>query len=622
MSIIWGIREAEGQAVGERQLRTLASRTDRYAPDGTFVRANGRVGMGFQPYYTHQRSQLESQPSIDGHGNMLAFDGRLDNHRELSGLLNIQESAIADSMIVLAAFERWGDDCFSRLVGDWALALWSHQGKALYLARDHAGTRTLFFDRTDKQVLWSTYLETFFVDQKRRDLDESFAACYLACQPIRDLTPYKNIRAVRPGHCLKFDEEAVTSMTHWKCLVKGPALCKTDEDYEEQFFHLFQQAVQRRVGPGAPVLAQLSGGVDSTSIVCMSDYIRRQQGATSEQLLDTVSYYNESEPDWDEKPYFTITEKSRGKTGIHVSLSTPLMNLTPSDRRSLLPGFDHGSIEREQQFEASVEGRGYRTIVSGLGGDELLGGVPTPMPELANYLISGQLVRLLQRTTKWCIATRSPLIHMLVDVSGFTYSLYRRPTVGQMILPPWMSMRAMRLNKELLSRDARMFRSLTHEPSAISNELAWWSVLETLPHLFPRVLTRYEFRYPYLDRDLVEFLFQVPRVQLVEPGRRRSLMRRSLKTIVPHQILERRRKAFLSRRGLFAFQSMNKEIRDYFRDSLLASSGLIVESEFFKSLDRATAARSNEWSRQLRATVSLEHWMREEMTTHQPCRSE
>jgi len=267
VSIIFGLRKGEGQAVEEPQLIHLASATGRYAPDGTFVRASGRLGMGFQPYYTHQRANLEAQPAVDARGNMLTFDGRLDNHADLCKLLNIAESDTADSLIVLAALDRWGEECFSRFVGDWALAFWSNTEQSLYLARDHAGTRTLYFEQTDGCVVWATYLETFFAERKSRGLDAGYAACYLACQPIRALTPYKGIMAVTPAHYFVFHEGRLTRKAHWRWMVKDEIHYKTDAEYEEHLFSLFRQSVERRTGPGAPILAQLSGGMDSSSIV-------------------------------------------------------------------------------------------------------------------------------------------------------------------------------------------------------------------------------------------------------------------------------------------------------------------------------------------------------------------
>src|SRR5271155_2522625 len=147
MSIIFGTLKPKGDLVSERELSHMAIATERYAPDGLFARTNGRVGMGYQPYHTHQRSNLESQLATDIHANMLAFDGRLDNYRELCDQLSIRAEEISDSGIVLAAYERWGQNSFSRFVGDWALALWVERDQSLVLARDHAGTRTLYFEQ-------------------------------------------------------------------------------------------------------------------------------------------------------------------------------------------------------------------------------------------------------------------------------------------------------------------------------------------------------------------------------------------------------------------------------------------------------------------------------------------
>ena len=272
MSTIFGIRKLAGETVPERELLDLAEATERFAPDGLAIQASGRVGMGFQPYYTHTRSQLENGPVADHHGNLLSLDGRLDNYQDLAHELGLESTLTPDSQIVLAAFRRWGEACFSHFVGDWGIALWSERDQSLYLARDHAGTRTLYFQNNKDSLRWSTHLETFFVGTTM-ELDEDYAACYLASRPIRDLTPYKGIRAVLPAHCMVFQNQKVSRKPHWEWMVRDTIRYSSDKDYEEHFFELFKQSVERRTGRGAPILAQLSGGMDSTSIVCMSDHI-------------------------------------------------------------------------------------------------------------------------------------------------------------------------------------------------------------------------------------------------------------------------------------------------------------------------------------------------------------
>ena len=373
MAILLGICQGEGRIVQERRLLEFARATDRYALDGTFVRAQGRIGMGFQPYHTHERSNLEAQPAVDERGNMLTLDGRIDNHAELCQLLNIDGEKIADSQIVLAAFERWGEACFSMLIGDWSLALWSQANQSLYLARDHAGTRTLYFGITDDTIYWSTYLESLILGRGLRELNQEFVACYLAGRPIGDLTPYQGINAVTPSHYFIFRHGKLVRRSNWQWMITSTIRYKTDAEYEEHFRSLFRQSVERRTGPGAAILAQLSGGMDSTSIVCMSDELRASSNPPG-RPIDSISYYDDSEPSWNERFYFSLVEGARGRIGIHVDASLIPQTFQPHDPFSgeyLFPGADSSSIERERNFESLDQDHHYRAILSGIGGDEL-----------------------------------------------------------------------------------------------------------------------------------------------------------------------------------------------------------------------------------------------------------
>jgi asparagine synthase (glutamine-hydrolysing) len=574
MSILFGVRAADGQSIDEPRLRTLARATERYAPDGAFVAAVRNVGMGIQPYQTHERSTFEIQPAVSERGAMLCFDGRLDNHKDLRELLGLSDENVADSEIVLAAFERWEEGCFGQLVGDWALALWVDARRTLYLARDHAGTRTLYYELGKGTIRWATYLDTFFAETSNRAFDATYISHYLACLPIDDLSPYEGIRAVPPAHYLRIQGDHVTRHEHWSWLRKGEIHYSTDAEYEEHFFALFEQAVGRRTGRGAPILAQLSGGMDSSSIVCMSDHIRRREGAESDALLDTLSYYDDSEPNWNEKPFFEVVERQRGKRGIHLSHALVDEELAPSPVLYLWPGADRSTFDNECRLFEQIGQRGYRVILSGIGGDELLGGVPTPSPELANSLAGLDLVGFFRSALAWCLVDRTPLVNMTGDALRFMIDQYLPPSVSQKSPPRWANSK--------LKRSVR--RNLDHPTSA----LASWSrpsniaiarmravLLETMPHQRPAHLARLEWRYPFLDRDLDEFLFRVPRRQLVRPGRRRALMRNALKAILPTEIVERRRKASRIRSVLLTLRGQEHQVEVLFNDLPCVMTALV-----------------------------------------------
>lgn len=134
--------------------------------------------------------------------------------------------------------------------------------------------------------------------------------------------------------------------------------------------------------------------------------------------------------------------------------------------------------------------------------------------------------------------------------------------------------------------------------------------METLPHLYPSIAPRYEYRYPYLDRDLVDFLYRIPREQLVRPGQRRSLMRRALRGIVPHEILERPRKGSLIRGPLLSLQRSEQVIQSIFDGSLIGAMGLIDERCLRTILAEVAKGTSPRWWPALIKAINMEFWLR------------
>jgi asparagine synthase (glutamine-hydrolysing) len=453
-------------------------------------------------------------------------------------------------------------------------------------------------------------METLLYGCSSRNLNRDFIACYLAGQSIGDLTPYRGIDAVTPSHYIVFRDGKFTRKPHWQWMITNTIRCKNDSEYEEHFRSLFRQSIERRTGPGAPILGELSGGMDSTSVLSMSDKVQASRNPPRAQT-DSISYYDDSEPAWNERPYFSLVERARGKTGIHVDASLIPQTFRPHDGslgEYLFPGADSSSIERERRFESLHQANRYRAILSGIGGDELLGGVPTPHPELAGYLASGDLSRFLRASIEWSITNRTSIVQTVAETLRFATGLYQSPAVRLNEIPGWMTPE---LRRSCIGSHANILpkRLIGFPPNSINNACTWWKMLETLPHRFPRLLTRREWRYPYLDRDLVDFLFSVPRSQLLRPGRRRSLMRRALKDIVPAEILERRRKAVVVRGPFISIQRNAPVIEHLFSDSLSADYGFIDPIAVRTLLNLVMIGKDPSHCAQLMRAISMELWL-------------
>lgn len=615
MNITFGIWRPKGATIESAELNALAGPTERFAEDGLSERITGNVGMGVQAHFTDDRSRLDIQPASDQAGRLLAYDGRLDNHADLQRELDCAAEMLTDTEIILKAYQRWGRGCFARFIGDWSLSLWDSVSRALYLARDHAGTRTLYYSRdVAGTVIWSTFLDSFLGTGYLREPDPQYMASYLAMLPVYHRSPYRDIQAIVPGHVLCITESGITTTQFWTPFTEDQIIYKSDDDYRSQFRCLLAQAVARRDRPGAPRAAQLSGGMDSTSIVCMSDRLRKCQQSGSE-LIDTVSYYDDSEPSWNERPYFTFVETMRGKKGTHMDISCYRNTFEkPPDIGALFlyPGIELSGIKQDLALRSITAHKGYRSILSGIGGDELTGGIPDPTVALANYLAQGKFIEGTRHAIAWCISDRTSIFEVFLQSMGLLRSQLNLSHLDKSWSSiPWLTDRARQLCRvsirELPLARYRLFRA---RPGAVDACQTWWYTLRTQPHLKPSEVYRYEYRYPYLDRDLVDFLLRVPQDQLARPGRRRFMMRAAMKGIVPDEVLERRRKAFIFGTVLKQITKLAPRFDELIGTSLLVDAGFIERDSFRRALKDTIDGQDLRWWGVILRTIGLETWLR------------
>ena len=607
MSVIFGILAPDEESLERSTLSHMGSTTTCHASDGVSIRTQGRIGMGFQATYTHKRSVIENAPRSNDRGDMLALDGRIDNHLSLAEELGLPIMDVADSEVVLAAFVQWGERSFERFHGDWALALWSQANRSLYLARDHAGTRSLYFHEHKGAIRWSTYLDSFFTNEHPHELSMEFAKAYLCGGHTGNLTPYSGIEAVPAAHYLRYRKNQWTCVAHWTPLVKETIQYAKDKQYEDRFLHLFSQAVERRVSDRIhPVIAELSGGMDSSSIVCVADRL------TSPGDLQTISYYDDAEPNWNERPYFSAVERQRKRTGLHVEISFARRGfdvVPPGFGINFWPGLTGALAKHRTTVDAMLHEGGYRSILSGLGGDELLGGVPSPLPELADHLVMGHWGRFISQGAQWSLVNRSPLLWKLRDASVFAAKCYCGRPYDKSRRAPWVCCEGQNSTGRR-SRELSVGKRIQSRPSMIANWFMWGSLLETLPSNRAYAGTRYEYLYPYLDRDLVDFLLRVPPDRLLRPQRRRYLMRRALRGIVPEEILERRRKAYAIRGPLLGLQQSGKCLEELMRDSRLAAMGVIDPVIYSRCLRGIVDGSTIDGWGALIQTAMYELWLR------------
>lgn len=569
--------------------------------------------MLYYPFHTTPESRREKQPQITECGNVITWDGRLDNRLELIG--ELADSLTPDStdlQIVVAAYQRWDSNCFAKLVGDWALAIWNACRRQLILARDFVGIRQLYYTVEKDRITWCTILDPLVLcGSKNLKLSEEYMAGWLGFHPAAHLSPYDGIHGVAPSTFVVLTPDNCLVRKYWDFNPAQKTLYFNDADYEEHFRVVFRDAVKRRLRSSNPMVAELSGGMDSSSIVCMADLIIHG-GLAQAPDLHTTSYYDDSEPNWNERPYFSQVEAKRGRDGCHIDVSGRQMfarSAGSSGPFDATPSSTASRIGKLQPLTSFVQLHNIRALLSGLGGDEVMGGVPTPTPEVQDLLAGIKWAQLAHQLKVWALNQRVPWLHLLFEAIG-DFLPRQIAVVSQSTKPsPWLSPDFVRRNKIALQGYGGRIEFFRSRPSFQANMLAVEQLRRQMSCCSPPSNPICEIRYPYLDRDLLEFIYSIPREQLVRPGQRRSLMRRALSGIVPEPILNRKRKAFVARGPRLAITSEWSGLAKLTNDMHIAKLNITSERIFLDWLQRARNNGDVSIVRLMR-TVYAELWLR------------
>jgi len=256
----------------ERMCDAIAHR----GPDGAGVWTAPGIGLG------HRRLSIidlagSAQPMASSDGRtMLVFNGEIYNYRELRAELSAFGAEFhtdGDSEVIIAAWQRWGPDCVTRLHGMFAFAIYDLERRSLFLARDRLGVKPLFYSRlSDGSLIFASELKALVAHPLlRRDIDPLAVEDYLAWGYVPDSRSIlKGVEKLAAGHSLLLRHDTPMSAPQcWWDLSFAERRRGSAADLEAELLHLLEQAVTSRMVADVPLGAFLSGGVDSSSVVAL-----------------------------------------------------------------------------------------------------------------------------------------------------------------------------------------------------------------------------------------------------------------------------------------------------------------------------------------------------------------
>jgi asparagine synthase (glutamine-hydrolysing) len=627
MSVQFGRWSFESEQPSMDYLDKIKAALVPYSPDGSESYARGCVRIFYGAFHTTRESRREVQPHVTPSGAVITWDGRLDNRTELiSKLRDGVDSHSTDVSIVAAAYEKWGTNSFAKLIGDWALSIWNPNNHSLYLAKDPIGTHHLYYSIDKDHVSWSTLLDPLVLFAgKTLKICEEYLAGWFSYAPAAHLTPYVGILDVPPRSVVLVRPDKHTVDKYWDFDPSKRIRYRTDAEYEQHFRTVFAEAVQHRLRCDRPILAELSGGMDSSSIVCIADALIAH-GATEHIQIDTISWFDDTNPDIDERPYFTKVEEKRGQVGCHIDLGLPRQK----EEEVCLPGsfrseFGNNSFapipvpnrtlssELFKQYAACMRSREYRTVLSGIGGSEFMGdGVPTPIPELQDLIATARFVALARRLTAWAVKMRNSRLSLFLEsLRGFFPPMLAGLPKGVRVAS-WFDRDFVRRNRLALCGYPIRVKLFGASPSFQAQLATLEGVRRVLAFRRLQANLLREMRYPFLDRNLLEFPYAIPREQIVRVGQRRSLMKRALIGILPDELLHRKRKTPNNHnRELIPPKPMTAEwssVEEIDWPFISSSMHIVDPIRFLDALERARRGEIGA-IQSLQYTRTLESWL-------------
>lgn len=561
----------------------MSERLQHRGSDGCGVWVEGCVGVGHRMMHTTPESLRERQPLHWGEpGLTITADARVDNRDEMIAALGLRSQAregIADSQIILAAYERWGEACSERLIGDFAFAIWDQRARRLFCARDPMGVKPFYYFRSDRAFVFASEIKALWVvDGPVRRLNELHVANFLeGIFDDRESTFFVGVQRLPAAHCCSISSETTTApQCYWHLDAERELRLGSDAEYTEAFRTVFDEAVRCRVRSAFPTGSTLSGGLDSSSIACTARALAREVRADALHTFSAVfpGLSEEERRVADESEWIDAVLETGGFVTHHVRAD----ELTPfHDIERVLWHLDeaHGAYNLYMHwalYEAAGKA-GVRVLLDGIDGDACVSHGFERLPELLdgerwdefdqqiNALASTHQERRLEavfwvrrfalahldglarerRWTKWNSASRTLAARYGFNRRSLFLSHGVRPIVPEVLKETWRQVRGRPSTTNVLARGVkRRAHTSAMASSWPTSRKAHRSWIDNPLYQYALEIAdksaapfRVEPRYPFFDRRLLEFCLALPIEQKLNAGWTRAILRRAMEGRLP-----------------------------------------------------------------------------------------
>lgn len=570
MSGIAGAIFTDGRAMSSEVLDRVAGSTMKRGADGISQWHDGTAGLVRFAHATTPEAVGETQPFIGTEsGIALLLDGRLDNRGALLDRLGAAGKPLAgapDGAIALALFERDGRDFIHHLTGDYAIAVWQPRARRLELFRSPMGWRPLLWGFDGRTFGFATEPRALILGLGfERKLNEGAMGEFLSARFVSETdTLWGGIERVPQGGSIRFENgRASTWIWHG-----GPFEDLSNlslDDHIERFNHLFNQSLAATTRSNGRVTSHLSGGLDSSSVVCRATELFRA-GALDQQI-GAISARFPGEPH-DETEWSSEVERHLGITAEVVGsrrFDSDVARQWVSDSYQL--PVRPNVLDTMGGVCEALQRDGRRVLLTGEGGDDWLNGYYS---HWADQFRRGQWRAMFRHgaqqwpNSPWYVQARRTLYTAVMPLIS--------PAHRQALLKPHLDFRLERpdwLRAEWMTRiglDERWRQSIPRQGLRGLDQQSRYSVY-SLGRRYTMVDTvlaytehqGIEIRHPFHDLNLTRFFMGAAGEHLRKFNTRKFLLREAMRGTLPEKIRNRRTKSYFVSHQVDAITELLRE---------------------------------------------------------------
>lgn len=559
MSAISGIVRFDDAPVDRESIARVEKTLAVYGADQCNTLYLKRSAFAWNGFVVTPEDRLDRQPVVDNESGLTTlFDGRVDNRGEMAAKVGIKRAELAelsDAFLVARLVKKIGKRAPDLLRGDFALACWSSSQRELWLARDPAGLRPLFWFSGQGFAAFSSMPKGLFCFPGiAKRLDKQYVEDYLLLLPADgDRTLFDRVHRVIPGTIVTIDPTGSRCERHHDFAHVKDVRFSSDEEYIEAFREHLDTAVRRRLRSEGPIASYLSSGLDSTTVsACAARLLADNEQTLSsytsvpaegfELNTDGAFYVDEGSGAQAVAAMYPSIDHHLLRTG-HIS---PLRDLDEMVDLLDRPPLNLCNTVWVNEIQRQAAAQGCRVLLSGV---------------LGNSTISHQGIThlpMMLKTFKWLSLARV-FYPFLRRKDWRMLDFLARQTFGPFI-PKWLWVRLESLagrgfqsdpsaytavkmsrdgSKRLQQRARALGWDLSYRPwsDGRAARVAMLSRIDQGEYYMLANARGLDQRAPTLDRDLAEFCLGIPESQYFREGRSSWILKQAMQGQLPREVL-------------------------------------------------------------------------------------